>query len=214
VNTCKVSRRFGSVFALANQKNRQIKYPTQIKKEISTMISSVKTILLALLGATSFCQAQNCALVTAEIRLNTTVVDIADAAYNGVIQLVDPLTCGGSGTSVTCTYDYAIADSNFDQVCQAAGGQRVDGDFTVDCKVSGGKVTYYYKTVPACIARSCNLTAPADLYQTVLNEHANRMNTINGLSECQAKIADSGASAKTGLLFVGASMLATVMAFF
>lgn len=181
----------------------------------------MKTTLLLSIFLAAICtgaKAQlvnNCTRETLAIAVNTTLDEIAQAAYNNQIQLQDPLTCGTSGTELICSYDYAKAESNYVQVCNAAGGQVADASFDVYCKVENtGNVRFAYTAAPNCIGKSCDLTASKELLTNLTNEHAAWMNTIDGVSDCKAELSGISAATTSGVVgVILASTIATFMGF-
>jgi hypothetical protein len=147
------------------------------------------------------------------------MIDVTQAAIQGTLGLQDPATCSGSGSTLTCSYDFSAAQSNYDSVCEAAGGQVYLTGFDINCDVSAngqnGQVTYQFASLPECLGMSCDTTKIQDMEYNTTSALTTAMNDLPALSNCGAELASSapfmGASA---LLLAGSALWASVMLFF
>ena len=189
--------------------------------------SSIKAALAlasvsSLLGS---CEAQlneTCVTETAEIHSAQTVVDATMAIIEGTLDLQDPATCGGSGDTLTCSYDFGKAESNFNEVCGTAGGQVIDTSFEIKCDVSApsgssGQVTYVFTNIPECVGMACDATKLDDQLKNTTGELAIMLDKIPALSNCgstTAMSASAPAVGATALLVASSALLASTMLFF
>lgn len=151
--------------------------------------------------------SNECLSETNTVNDDANVMNVAKQVINGTLSIKDPLACGGSSTTVTCSYDYAQAETNFDTACDAAGGQVFDTSFQINCDVNGASITYQFNDVPSCIGTSCNTTIYTNEQKNITDDFAMELNNIEGVSGCTSKLA-SGAIPSPSMTTTAALLVA------
>lgn len=180
--------------------------------------SPIKATLALVAAASLVASAQSdCLSDSLAVQGDEGLVNATTALIDGQLNLKPPATCGTSGDTLSCSYDFGTASDNYKNTCEAAGGQVVTSDFSITCKVtvdgSSTGVTYLFTKAPECLATSCDKAAYDAKLKNVTGELAKKMEADPLLSDCKSETSAAG-PAMSALLVVTGAVLSSMMLMF